>query len=81
MAMNLSGLLPLYLRREPPGPVLLEHLDQPYPHRFDVVAYYDAACTRLAARWSWHGGRRPTRRHRRIVLNCWFWAARWLDPV
>ncbi|MDQ0301382.1 hypothetical protein [Ancylobacter polymorphus] len=72
-------LLPLYLRREPTtDPVLRKYA--PDARRPDVVAYRDAECTRPAGRWPWHY-KRPDRRNRSIVLNCYRWRAVWLPPL
>ena len=71
------ALLPLYLRREPTTDAELLRL-VPNARRFDTVAYRDQACTQRAARWPWYYRSKPDRRYRRVMLNCYQWAAVWL---
>jgi hypothetical protein len=71
----MADLLPLYLRREParePGGV---------NRRRDVVAYRDEASAIPAGRWPWHYSNRPTKRDRRVMLNCYRWRAVWLPDL
>lgn len=71
-------LVPLYLRREPTRDPLL--IQRGAGYRPDVVAYRDPECTRPAGRWPWHH-KRPDRRNRSIILNCYRWRAVWLPPL
>lgn len=75
-----SWLLPLYLRRELTTDSLLREFC-PAARRFDVVAYADSACTQRRARWPWHYSRKPDRRFRRVMLNCFTWRAVWLPDL
>jgi hypothetical protein len=45
--------------------------------RFDVVAYRDANCTTMAARWPWYYSSKPKRGARHVTFNCYRWKAIW----
>lgn len=69
----MTGLLPLYLRREPTT----------LPNsagRQDVAAYRDQGATEPCARWPWHY-RKPDRRNRFVMFNCYRWEAVWLPDL
>lgn len=72
-------LLPLFLRREPTTDVVLLKY-APRAKRNDVVAYKDRACLQPVARWGWHR-RRPDRRFKRVMLNCYQWRAIWVQDL
>lgn len=75
-------LLPLYLRREPTTDSELKRC-APKARRFDVVAYAsraDAAKRKAKACWSWYQSK-PTKRRRRVTLNCWQWRVVWLPDL
>jgi len=75
----MTGLIPLYFRREPTTDrTLLEMC--PKAKRFDVVAYSDPDMTQRKARWPWYY-RKPDRRFKRVTLNCWQWQAVWCPDV
>ena len=77
----MTGLLPLYLRREPTlDPVAIQHKASFRGGRLpkDVVAYRDSECTVRAFCCPWHYSTKPRRNQRRVTFNCWIWEARWL---
>lgn len=65
------NLLPLYLKKEP---------SREHAGRFDVVAYRDAKCETVAARWPWYYSSKPRRNARRVTFNCYRWRAEWVTP-
>ena len=78
----MKGLFPLYLRREPTRDgLLIERAPAQAAKTRDVVAYRDAACTIRAAVWPWHYASKPDRRFRRVMFNCYQWAANWLPDL
>jgi len=62
-------LLNVYARREPAS--------DGTPGRLDVQIYRDAACSVRFVRFAWWRNDKPTRRSKRITLNCWPWALSW----
>jgi hypothetical protein len=69
-------MLTLYLRREPTTDATTLKL-WPQTKKRDVVAYRDAAFTDRAAVWPWFYSRKPTRRSRRVMFNCYGYAPVW----
>lgn len=73
-------LLKLYLRKEP----TCDTLNGPFfwvGRQKDVLAYAsrkDARAGQAKARWSWDTASKPTRRNKRVTLNCYIWQAVWL---
>jgi len=75
-----SGLVTVYARREPTRTtVAREHA--PKNRWRDVVIYRDSACTQLFGFFPFWVSRRPTRASRRFMLNCYWWAIKWLPDV
>lgn len=79
----MSNLLPLYLRREPStDPILRDHFTaHERMKKADVVAYSDPRACKVKARWMWHQPSRPTRRNKRVTLNCYQWEVIWLPAL
>lgn len=75
-------LLPLYLRREVTTDAALRDYAKaagiPIPRKLDVIAYRTPACVKRIARWGWHSPTKPTRRNKRVMLNCFAWQAVWM---
>jgi hypothetical protein len=74
-------LPPLYLRKE--RTVCQRALAQPVPlapSQRDVVAYADPAGAPVA-RWPWHYSSKPTRRNKRVTLNCTARPVIWLSDA
>lgn len=76
-----TGLHTLYLRHEPTT-------DEVWPQygdgqtKYDVRAYYDRRCTRLAGIFPWHyTSSKPRRKQKTMMLNCWRWRVVWLPAV
>lgn len=81
-------LLPLYLRREVTTDYALHDMcramKRPIPLKLDVVAYASPADVRAKqpkARWGWHSLAKPTRRNKRVTVNCYQWAVVWLPDL
>ena len=73
-------MITVYARYEPTtDAVYLERLAGLNKKR-DVVIYRDAECTEVKARFSWHFKSKPTRRSKRVMLNCYQWALEWVKP-
>jgi hypothetical protein len=71
-----TGRLMLYLRREPTvDDVWLKYGDG--RTKYDVRAYRDRACTRLACLFGWFG-RPPRRGCKTTMMDCYRWAVEWL---
>lgn len=72
--MNLS---PVYLRKAPStDPVLKQYW--PNARKTDVLVFEDAAGQKLKATFRWDSSRRPNRRTRTVMLNCFPWRVVWL---
>jgi len=72
---------PVYLRKESTSCTLT--LAQPaplVPSQRDVVAYQEPG-GRVMGRWPWHYSNKPTRRNRRVTLNCVTRPIVWLDDL
>lgn len=75
----MTGLIPLYLRKEPTTDSTLLTM-APKAEKLDVVAYSDPGMTQVKARWPWYY-RKPDRRFKRVRLNCYDWQAVWCPDV
>lgn len=78
-------MIPLYLRREPTTDftalAYCAASKHPFPSKWcDVVAYADEACTVRRATWPWWHNK-PTRKAKRVTLNCYYWKAVWLPDL
>lgn len=78
----------LFLRREPTtDSVMLYHPEVVMAREIlgkallDVQAYADSDCTSPVGRWPWHYRNKPTRRNRRVMLNCYEYKAVWLPDA
>lgn len=77
------NLLSLYLRREPTTAAsVLRFPAATRAKLLDVVAYTspkNADKGAIKARWPYYAtATKPTRRNKRVTLNCFTWAAVWL---
>lgn len=64
-------MTPIYLRKErTTEPHTLRQPAPLAPSQRDVVAYLDPEATKRAGRWPWFYSSKPTRRNKRITLNC-----------
>ena len=74
-------LLTLYLRREPTTDLILA--GTPIVTRFDVAAYVSRDTKNIVpkTRWRWDMASKPTRRNKRVRVNCFQWAVVWLPDL
>jgi hypothetical protein len=71
---------PLYLRREPTlDTTLIKYA--PKARKGDVVAYLDPEATEPHMRWSWYMADIPTRRNKRVTVNCATRPVIWLPEL
>jgi len=63
------NLLPMYLRKEPSAE----------KGRFDVQAYRDSELTIKAGRWQWWNSKPPRKGCKKVMLNCYYWRAVWVE--
>ncbi len=74
---------PRYMRKERPANPVINcggDLNVSAPRgAHDVAMYKDAACTELVVRWHWYNERKPDKRYRRVMLNCYRWPVVWLE--
>jgi hypothetical protein len=71
-------LITIYARKEPTTDIVALAAD--IKGKKDVVFYKDEACTVPFCRWSWHLNP-PRRNWKRVTLNCWRWAIKWLPDT
>ena len=64
----------LYARKEP----TTDHYRE-CAHKSDVAIYRDPHGVESVARYSWHNGRKPDRRFRRVMMNCTTYRLEWLS--
>jgi hypothetical protein len=72
MAKIDDGFSPLYLRRE---------ASPTRAGKKRVVAYRDADATDMTGVWGWYLSNKPTRRKKRVMLNCVMWQVVWLPDL
>lgn len=77
-----SGLLQVFARREPTtDDVVRKYASAVAATAQDVQVYKDEACTVPFCRFRWDSASRPTRRNKRVTINCWVWGLVWLPAL
>lgn len=75
-------LIQVFARQEPTTDrVVLTHAPDFAKSARDVQVYKDEACTVPFCRFGWDSASRPTKRNKRVTINCWFWSLVWLPPL
>lgn len=73
MAISIASLITVFLRYEPSTDPVFKGVKAD-----NVVVYRDRECTQPMAFFSpWHS-RRPNKRSRRVMLNCYWWRVEWV---
>ena len=79
----MSGLLPVFLRREPTMDETYARYVKPDGKKrkpFDVVIYRDAAATNRVGQWRWDCSK-PRKGCKTVTFNCFKWEANWLPDL
>ena len=74
-----SPLITVYARREPTRD--LTALSLGMAHLRDVVIYRDKEATLPFCHFAVDASNKPTRRNKKIVLNCALWMLEWIDDL
>jgi len=69
-----------YARKEPTTDDVVKKYGQP-EKVYDVQLYDDRAAKHPYARFVWNSSAKPTRRNKRVVVNCFTWTLKWLPDI
>lgn len=50
-------------------------------HGFDVMAYKEPACIHPIGQWDWTQSKRPDRRNKTVMYNCFRYRAVWMESA
>lgn len=67
-----------YARKEPTLDDVVKKYGRP-ERVYDVQLYHDKAAMQPYARFTWYSSGKPTRRNKRVTVNCFSWTLRWLS--